>query len=126
MISTIRAWFQSFRRKYRGLVMTINFISSHITYFCNVMPMLIQFTSKENCIPHLHSSAPTRNYRTYLGSRDVISHMWSLHLCFGLMPHNSPHLAMLKYGLFTLFFGNDSKYHQCKPSCHLCEHVAYF
>jgi Plavaka transposase len=24
------------------------------------------------------------------------------------------------------FFGNNSKYHQCKPSCHLCEHVAYF
>jgi hypothetical protein len=27
--------------------------------------------------------------------------------------------------LYT-FFGNDSKYHRCKPSCHLCEHVAYF
>jgi Plavaka transposase len=25
-----------------------------------------------------------------------------------------------------LFFGNDSKYRRCKPSCHLCEHVAYF
>jgi hypothetical protein len=25
-----------------------------------------------------------------------------------------------------LFFGNDSKYIRCKPSCHLCEHVAYF
>lgn len=25
-----------------------------------------------------------------------------------------------------LFFGNDSKYQRCKPSCHLCEHVAYF
>jgi hypothetical protein len=25
-----------------------------------------------------------------------------------------------------LFFGNDSKYLRCKPSCHLCEHVAYF
>jgi hypothetical protein len=25
-----------------------------------------------------------------------------------------------------LFFGNDSKYCRCKPTCHLCEHVAYF
>ena len=25
-----------------------------------------------------------------------------------------------------LFFGNDSKYCRCRPSCHLCEHVAYF
>jgi hypothetical protein len=25
-----------------------------------------------------------------------------------------------------LFFRNDSKYQQCKPSCNLCEHVAYF
>jgi Plavaka transposase len=25
-----------------------------------------------------------------------------------------------------LFFGNDSKYLRSKPSCHLCEHVAYF
>jgi hypothetical protein len=25
-----------------------------------------------------------------------------------------------------LFFGNDSKYRRCKPSYHLCEHVAYF
>lgn len=25
-----------------------------------------------------------------------------------------------------LFFGNDSKYLRCKPSCHLSEHVAYF
>ena len=25
-----------------------------------------------------------------------------------------------------LFFGNESKYHRCKPSCNLCEHVAYF
>ena len=25
-----------------------------------------------------------------------------------------------------LFFGNESKYLRCKPSCHLCEHVAYF
>jgi hypothetical protein len=25
-----------------------------------------------------------------------------------------------------LFFGNDSKYLRCKPSCNLCEHVAYF
>jgi hypothetical protein len=25
-----------------------------------------------------------------------------------------------------LFFGNESKYRRCKPSCHLCEHVAYF
>ena len=24
-----------------------------------------------------------------------------------------------------LFFGNDSKYRRCKPSCHLCNHVAY-
>jgi hypothetical protein len=27
--------------------------------------------------------------------------------------------------LYT-FFGNESKYCRCKPSCHLCEHVAYF
>jgi len=25
-----------------------------------------------------------------------------------------------------MYFGNDSKYGRCKPSCHLCEHVAYF
>lgn len=25
-----------------------------------------------------------------------------------------------------LFFGNDSKYRRCKPSCHLCSHIAYF
>jgi hypothetical protein len=25
-----------------------------------------------------------------------------------------------------LSFGNDSKYHRCKPTCHLCNHVAYF
>ncbi|KIM75847.1 hypothetical protein PILCRDRAFT_98847 [Piloderma croceum F 1598] len=25
-----------------------------------------------------------------------------------------------------MFFGNESKYQRCKPSCHLCEHVAYF
>lgn len=25
-----------------------------------------------------------------------------------------------------LFYGNDSKYRRCKPSCHLCSHVAYF
>lgn len=25
-----------------------------------------------------------------------------------------------------LFFGNESKYRRCRPSCHLCEHVAYF
>ena len=25
-----------------------------------------------------------------------------------------------------LFFGNNSKYQRCKPSSHLCEHVAYF
>lgn len=25
-----------------------------------------------------------------------------------------------------LFFGNESKYRRCKPSLHLCEHVAYF
>jgi hypothetical protein len=25
-----------------------------------------------------------------------------------------------------LFFGNESKYHRCKPSCQLCQHVAYF
>lgn len=25
-----------------------------------------------------------------------------------------------------LFFRNDLKYYRCKPSCHLCEHVAYF
>lgn len=23
-------------------------------------------------------------------------------------------------------FGNDTKYHRCKPTCHLCEHIAYF
>lgn len=102
-ISTIGAWFRSFGRKYRGLVMAINFISNHITYFGNVIPMLIQFMSKENCIPLLPSSAPTRNYRTHLGSLDVISSVWSPLLCSGLMPRNSPHLAMLKYGLFTLF-----------------------
>lgn len=25
-----------------------------------------------------------------------------------------------------MFFGNDTKYHRCKPTCHLCEHIAYF
>jgi hypothetical protein len=25
-----------------------------------------------------------------------------------------------------MFFGNESKYRRSKPSCHLCEHVAYF
>jgi hypothetical protein len=25
-----------------------------------------------------------------------------------------------------LFFGNESKYHRCKPTYHLCNHVAYF
>jgi hypothetical protein len=25
-----------------------------------------------------------------------------------------------------LFFGNESKYHRCKPTCHLCNHFAYF
>lgn len=25
-----------------------------------------------------------------------------------------------------LYFGNDSKYHRCKPTCHLSNHVAYF
>ena len=25
-----------------------------------------------------------------------------------------------------MFFGNESKYRRCKPSCHICEHVAYF
>lgn len=25
-----------------------------------------------------------------------------------------------------LFFGNESKYRRCKPSLHLCEHIAYF
>lgn len=25
-----------------------------------------------------------------------------------------------------LFFGNETKYRRCKPSCHLCSHVAYF
>lgn len=24
------------------------------------------------------------------------------------------------------YFGNDTKYHRCKPACHLCEHIAYF
>lgn len=25
-----------------------------------------------------------------------------------------------------MFFGNESKYQRCKPSCHTCEHIAYF
>jgi hypothetical protein len=25
-----------------------------------------------------------------------------------------------------MFFGNESKYQRCKPTCHLCEHIAYF
>jgi Plavaka transposase len=25
-----------------------------------------------------------------------------------------------------MFFGNESKYYRCKPSCHLCHHIAYF
>ncbi|KAH7904490.1 hypothetical protein BJ138DRAFT_1019091 [Hygrophoropsis aurantiaca] len=25
-----------------------------------------------------------------------------------------------------LWFGNESKYRRCKPSCHLCNHIAYF
>jgi hypothetical protein len=25
-----------------------------------------------------------------------------------------------------MYFGNESKYRRCKPSCHLCNHVAYF
>jgi Plavaka transposase len=25
-----------------------------------------------------------------------------------------------------MFFGNESKYRRCKPTCHLCEHIAYF
>ena len=25
-----------------------------------------------------------------------------------------------------MYFGNDTKYHWCKPTCHLCEHIAYF
>jgi len=25
-----------------------------------------------------------------------------------------------------MFFGNESKYRRCKPSHHLCEHIAYF
>ncbi|KIM74574.1 hypothetical protein PILCRDRAFT_14341 [Piloderma croceum F 1598] len=25
-----------------------------------------------------------------------------------------------------LYFGNESKYHRCKPTCHLCNHIAYF
>ena len=25
-----------------------------------------------------------------------------------------------------MFFGNESKYRRCRPSCYLCEHVAYF
>lgn len=25
-----------------------------------------------------------------------------------------------------LYFGNESKYRRCKPTCHLCNHVAYF
>jgi hypothetical protein len=25
-----------------------------------------------------------------------------------------------------MFFGNESKYRRCKPSCHLCSHVSYF
>jgi hypothetical protein len=31
-----------------------------------------------------------------------------------------------KLHLLYMFFGNESKYRRCKPSCHLCEHVAYF
>lgn len=27
---------------------------------------------------------------------------------------------------FYLFFGNESKYRRCRPSCNLCCHVAYF
>jgi len=25
-----------------------------------------------------------------------------------------------------LYFGNESKYRRCKPTCHLCNHIAYF
>jgi len=25
-----------------------------------------------------------------------------------------------------LYFGNESKYRRCRPSCHLCSHIAYF
>ncbi len=25
-----------------------------------------------------------------------------------------------------MYFGNESKYRRCKPSCQLCHHVAYF
>ena len=42
---------------------------------------------------------------------------------------DATHLTMFgdaKLWPLYLFFGNDTKYHQCKPSCHLCEHVAYF
>ena len=31
-----------------------------------------------------------------------------------------------KLWLLYMFFGNESKYRRGKPSCHLCEHVAYF
>ena len=42
---------------------------------------------------------------------------------------DATHLTMFgdaKLWPLYLFFGNDTKYHRCKPSCHLCEHVAYF
>ena len=42
---------------------------------------------------------------------------------------DATHLTMFgdaKLWPLYLFFGNDTKYHQCKPSCHLCKHVAYF
>ncbi|KAG2105838.1 uncharacterized protein F5147DRAFT_775151 [Suillus discolor] len=32
----------------------------------------------------------------------------------------------VKLSLVYMYFGNESKYHHCKPSCHLANHVAYF
>jgi hypothetical protein len=42
---------------------------------------------------------------------------------------DSTHLASFgnsKLWPCYMFFGNESKYRRCKPSCRLCSHVAYF
>lgn len=42
---------------------------------------------------------------------------------------DSTHLTSFRNAhlwLCYLFLGNESKYRQCKPSCNLCSHVAYF
>lgn len=42
---------------------------------------------------------------------------------------NMTHLTQFgtaKLWLTYLMFGNDTKYHCCKPTCNLCHHVAYF